>query len=84
MKLLDFHIYPEFAGKGIGRRVLTQFLDLLRSQGFVSVVGDCKSYDRPLSEKEKLAEWYAGFGFTPTREILSQEPGYLGKLKKTL
>jgi len=84
VELIDFHVYREFAGNGIGTKLINKFQDLLREQGFFSVTGICKSYDRPLSEKEKLAQWYTNLGFTLFLESMEGEPGYIGRLTKNL
>lgn len=84
VKLLEFHIERKFASKGIGSNILDKFQNLVLHQGFLSIVGICKSYDRPLSEKEKLARWYMNHGFTLLPESLEGEPGYMGKLTKDL
>ncbi|HEV2319120.1 MAG TPA: GNAT family N-acetyltransferase [Verrucomicrobiae bacterium] len=84
VELIDFHVYREFAGNGIGTEVINKLQDLLREQGFLRVIGICKSYDRPLSEKEKLAAWYTNLGFTLFRESMEGEPGYIGRLTRNL
>lgn len=84
MKIIDFHIHPEFSAKGLGTNVMGVLLNRFRERGFCSVIGICKSYDHPLSEKEKLAEWYARLGFTLIREDMATEPGYMGRLFKRL
>ena len=84
VELIDFHVYPEFAGKGLGVKIINKLQNLLREQGFLSVIGICKSYDRPLSEREKLAQWYTNLGFTLHHETMEAEPGYMGRLSKNL
>ena len=84
VELIDFHIYREFAGNGIGTKVINKLQDLLRERGFVAITGICKSYDRSLAKKEKLAQWYLSLGFTLVRESMEGEPGYIGKLTKNI
>lgn len=84
VKLINFHVFPEYARKGIGTAVLLEFLKLLRNNSFKAVNGSCVSYERPLSEKKKLALWYESFGFTLVPESLAAQPGYMGKLNLVL
>jgi GNAT superfamily N-acetyltransferase len=82
--LQNFNIFSEFAGQGLGTGIINKLQELLRKQGFVFIFGTCKTYDRPLSEKEKLAQWYVRLGFTVVRENKKDNPGYIGELSKNL
>jgi GNAT superfamily N-acetyltransferase len=84
VELWDFHIFREFAGKGVGVEVINKWQDLLRERGFHTIIGVCKSHDRPLSEKEKLAQWYQNLGFKLDRESMETAPGYIGRLSKNI
>jgi ribosomal protein S18 acetylase RimI-like enzyme len=84
VKLINFHVFPEYARNGIGTAVLRRFLELLRNNEFRFVNALCVSYERPLAEKERLARWYKSFGFTIVPEGLVEEPGYMGKLNLVL
>ena len=84
VELMDFHIFAEFACRGVGTELLNNLQYLLRGNGFRLIVGICKSSHRPLSEKEKLAQWYARLGFTLLRESDDTVPGYMGTLSKNL
>ena len=84
VKIFDFRILDKFWRSGIGTQMFSKLFDLFKAHGFSSVVGSCKSSERPLSEKEELAKWYMRLGFTLARKKMRGVPGYMGKLQKKL
>ena len=81
--IADFSIESGFDRKGLGTAVMAELFIVFRRRGIRTLTGICKSYRRKPADKENLAKWYESLGFILTREI-SPDPGYLGKLKKTL
>ena len=84
IKILDFHILPKFWRKGVGTEVINSLCASLKTQGFRSIVGVCKSHSRGLSELENLAKWYLRLGFILKRGGDESNPGYIGMLYKDL
>ena len=84
IKIWDFQIEKEFSSNGLGTQILSKLFCLFKERGFSSVVGICKSSNRDLSEKAKLANWYKRLGFILTPESDNDTPGYMGKLVKKI
>ena len=74
-QLRYFLIDPEYRGIGLGKRLMTQYMDFLHERSYTS------SYLWTTNEQEAAAELYKRFGFTLTEE---KESTAFGKPLKEL
>jgi peptidyl-dipeptidase Dcp len=68
-QLRYFLILPEFQGKGLGRKLLNQFMAFAREKGYLS------SYLWTTEEQEVAVQLYESFGYRMVEELPSSTVG---------